>query len=424
MELNQSQNEFTMYSDLQSKLLSLDEDNIEKLNNFFVFSIYQTESEMKLLSHNILLIIDTRPQKIIILINFIQYLTNSTSYKNLPELIFFEIIKTEATCSRLFFLYQLLRANLIPEDLILAHIQSCNYFSWFAPLIEEKNLELFEYFMNQNDENLLISCSKSMKDDKWKLHKQYASEGMNHNEVAALIRDDDIEKLREISDFDMNISLPMSPFESIDILNHGCTPLHYAIYFNSEKCYDDMLENGASPFSTDFNGFDAVNFAIAGECFSFLEKFLLSSFCEDRSIFETKIKQAIQSSIKYHQNSLFDSLMLQYSEFSDVCSIFLTASMSDNASIILKCIENKVDVNCVDNCKESALIIASKNNHIKLVEFLLSLPEIDPSLSDAFGRNALICAVDKCNIEIVKILIKDDRIDINSFDKKIFILII
>ena len=375
---------------------------------------------MNILVHNFLHIVDYKPQKIIILINCILNYIRVTSNEKITEVILEEITKTRPTCSRLYFLYQAVNYEVIPYESIIPYIQSPEYFFWFAPFVEKFNHQLFENFMNQQEESLIISSIENMREDNWKLHKQFASKGMNHHEVAFLIRNDSIEKLKKIPHFNINTRLPSSPFESIDILNHGCTPLHYAIYFNSEKCYHVMIDRGASPYATDFIGFDSIYFAIAGENYSFLEEFLMNSSSESHEFFITKVKQAIQYSAKYHQNIIIDDLINKFIQFADISVIFLSAAFSDNINVILKCIDNGVDVNCCNNCGESALIIAANNNHYKLVEFLLSIPSIYLSHVDVFGRNPLICAVDKGNLNIVKLLINDHRININAYDNGIF----
>lgn len=396
---------------LQTLLFSLDESQMEILHDFIKSSIFIHKNRLKSLSHNFLHLIDYRPQKIPILIDFIQNLIQTNPKLSIIEIIFNEIIKTRPNCSRLFFIHQCIARNLISENQIIPYINSFDYFLWFAPIVDRLNHPLFEYFISRKDENLFIQTIEEFSKDNWGKHKHFASTGMNHHEVARLIRIDDIENLKKVPHLNVNMRLPTSPFESIDILNHGCTLLHYATYFNSIECYKEMIEKGASPYATDFNGQNCINFAVAGESLTILNELLKSSSNESESLFKKNLTNAILCSAIYHQSILND-----HSNFVSISSLFLNAAASDNLSLILNCIENNVDVNCANHSGETALIIAATNNHKELVNFLLSTNLIDPTKSDTFGRNALICAIDKDNLDIVNILMDDDRIDINSSD--------
>ena len=80
---------------------------------------------------------------------------------------------------------------------------------------------------------------------------------------------------------------------------------------------------------------------------------------------------------------------------------------------ILTCLDKAVDMNLSTNCSEIHHMIVSTNSHLEFVKFLLSIPSIDQAHSDSFDRNGLITTIDKNNIDIV---LKDNRIDINSYD--------
>ena len=102
MEYEIFRNEISNYNDIQVKLFSMEDCNLESLNDFFESSIFQNEFGMNILVHNFLHIVDYKPQKIIILINCILNYIRVTSNEKITEVILEEITKTRPTCSRFF----------------------------------------------------------------------------------------------------------------------------------------------------------------------------------------------------------------------------------------------------------------------------------------------------------------------------------
>ena len=82
---------------------------------------------------------------------------------------------------------------------------------------------------------------EGLKMDDWKLHKQLIQEGVIPSDIARAIRNDDVEKLQEISsqtNFDFNQCIEPSIYERCSYINNGDVSLiDYAAFFGSIKCF-------------------------------------------------------------------------------------------------------------------------------------------------------------------------------------------
>ncbi|OHT03863.1 hypothetical protein TRFO_01592 [Tritrichomonas foetus] len=395
---------------LQEMLFSLDEESIESFINFL-------ESEELLLEylsaliHHTLLAVDYRPKTIKILVEITKTLIQMFPETNFVSIILTQIKTSKPSNSRLYFLYKCIEIGLIQEECIIPLVNTNEYFVWFAPIVEKYNIDKFNHFKQQKDEDMFIHIIDELMQNSWEKHKLYASNGVNHHEITQIIRNDDLEGLKKVDKACLLSRIPWSPFESIDLLNHGCTFLQYSAFYKSLKCFNFILSQGASLNSTDFAGNTALQFLIASD---------ISNLIVDALSHSYNVMPALLFASLFHQNHICE-FILQQNKNINVNHLFLSSVASNNISLILQCIDNNIDINCCNSVGETALIIAAANNHTEIVELLLEQPMIDINHVDKFGRNALINAISANSLEIIKILVKDNRIDINSTDISSFL---
>ena len=71
------------------------------------------------------------------------------------------------------------------------------------------------------------------------------------------------------------------------------------------------------------------------------------------------------------------------------------------------------DINSRNSHGETALMIASVENDLEMVDFLLTMDDIDVNMWDNADYHALITAVDMNHIEIVRSLVNSGKVDVN-----------
>lgn len=83
---------------------------------------------------------------------------------------------------------------------------------------------------------------------------------------------------------------------------------------------------------------------------------------------------------------------------------------------LLERINRGESVNIQTDDGRNALMLASQDSNLEIVKELLKDPKIDVNVLDVFNNTALIWASYKGELEIVKELLKDPKIDISVVD--------
>jgi len=103
--------------------------------------------------------------------------------------------------------------------------------------------------------------------------------------------------------------------------------------------------------------------------------------------------------------------------------------MEDRNLIFLKACENGekgaveqlisyVEVNCVEKVDgNSGLMIAAREAHADVVNYLLDNPQVDVNLSNKFGYTALMLAAQNGCMDILDMLLEIDSVDLDVVNK-------
>lgn len=86
------------------------------------------------------------------------------------------------------------------------------------------------------------------------------------------------------------------------------------------------------------------------------------------------------------------------------CSALMNASLNNNLDVVEILLKNKADTNIIDVDGKTALIFASNNNYLEIVKILLE-HNADVNIKDKSGYTALMYATSKNYFELVKLLI-------------------
>ena len=128
----------------------------------------------------------------------------------------------------------------------------------------------------------------TLKKDDWKLHKWLIQEGVNPSNLAKAIRNDDIEKLQEISsqaNFDFNQIIEPSLYEWCSFINkENVSLIDSAAFFGTIKCFRFLLLNCSNVKTT-------FKYAVAGGNHEIIH------LCKQN---QTTFEGSYEASIEYH----------------------------------------------------------------------------------------------------------------------------
>ena len=180
---------------------------------------------------------------------------------------------------------------------------------YFAHLIPKEKLKNYKesVLIYRNKDYIPKNIDKLQKND-WRLHLKYIQEG-NHLELLVAIKNDNIDKLQEISaqsNFDYNQNILFSPYEiysfiSVLEIEYSTYEKHsfveskeislidYAAFFGSIKCFKFLLLNGADLSNTG-------KYAVAGGNLEIIH------LCEQNNI---SFIEADEAAIEFHRNDIF-----------------------------------------------------------------------------------------------------------------------
>ena len=143
-------------------------------------------------------------------------------------------------------------------------------------------------FSNQFFENV-----EELQKENWKLHKKYVSEGVNPSNIAKVIRNDEVERLQEMSsqaNFDFNQIIPPSLYERCSFVNNeNVSLIDYSAFFGSIKCFQFLLLNGSKLENT-------FQYAVAGGNHEIIH------LCEQNHLSFEGIYEVL---IEFHRNEIF-----------------------------------------------------------------------------------------------------------------------
>ena len=283
--------------------------------------------------------------------------------------------------------------NMIEQKIVDSKITSNSKSLYFAHYKTKSELDDLkdEPFSEQFFENI-----DTLQKDNWKLHKKFVLEGRNPLEIANLIRNDDVEKLQEISsqvDFDFDQAVEPSLYERCSFINQEggyISLIDYAAFFGSVKCFKFLLLNDSELINT-------AKYAVAGGNFEIIH------LCEqNHALFEGTYKAAI----KFHQNDIFRYLYEnKIEEIKDLTKLAKKCILYDNYEI-LSYLEEEMTID------DNVINESAKSGNIFLVKHYIEGNQVP--------KDIFVYAAASRNIELVKYILEQNDIDINIKDIYVF----
>ncbi|OHT09831.1 hypothetical protein TRFO_21112 [Tritrichomonas foetus] len=222
------------------------------------------------------------------------------------------------------------------------------------------------YFLSIS--NILPGNIDELAKNDWELHKKYASEGINQDPIAVAIRNDNIDELQAFystNDFNINMKIPNSIYESCTMVSNSPTLIQYAAYFRSINCFKFLLMNHALDNE---QADDLTKFAVAGGSVEIIR------LCEQNNCDFTGM---IDIAIEYNRFDIFEWMMRSKPKLcKDVHQMLIKCIQKSNMKILRYLLEIGVGIYKRNNVIQLPLYAASEDNY-KLLKFFIDSGQID-----------------------------------------------
>lgn len=232
------------------------------------------------------------------------------------------------------------------------------FFVEFAPIVEKKDPAMFVDFverikMHQERGELTANWKAylqhfdEMKANDWELYRHLTRHGHPDGTLPAILKADDLDKLKEIaesSEFNPNMRIDASLFESAQFLLRMPTLAQFCALNASIKCFRFLVERGANLREIDRMKRTILHFAIAGG-----HSEIIDAAMEVSGDFVV----ATRVSAEFHRFDLFRSFLatkrcdLKANDIENG-SIFHGIAAANHVRMILFCIEEGCDINLKD----------------------------------------------------------------------------
>lgn len=355
--IEQHIDELNKLKELQSMLLDVTSEDIEKVKEYISSSIFiQTKEGLRQLSYTIAVALNSRPLKYQQYIDIITFLVPQIKSFFTQDEIVDDIFGHNSIRLRL------LEENVIDFSTIYNYDRSESTFFFFGP---EFKKFYPDYFNEHEIEFRNVDLKK---------HFLLRSEGMNESEMAILIRNDDIENFQKfVSRLNINLNgnVPKSKYEISFFLKATTSIIEYAAFYGSLKIFKFLCMNNVS-FSDQLR-----EFAVAGGNYDIVHILEMKNVKFDLD--------CLNKAIQYHHNEIVryinDTFNIEYTTDSLRESI-----MSYNIDIFL---ENYYvvddDINHANDWGWTPLHFATMHGKLDIVKLLCNVEGININCKNNTG---------------------------------------
>jgi len=265
-------------------------------------------------------------------------------------------------------LFKFYQANVFNLDLIISVFKSFKtnptsyeqvllyLFIWFAPEIEDMDMELFEHVLN-TDENVVNGLFPTLRNffysfeqlsnNEYRLLKLLRESSPLLKTISAVLQRDDIELLKVASSkpgFDVNSVISPSIYEPSFYTNNSPTLVMYSCFYKSINCLNLLLDLGADLNLTDSEGNTIIDFACASGSLEICELLISKGIDISSGVFAAA--EFGNLDVLYR---LEKDYMIDYSKIHDKKgSLLHRAAFSGSIDVIKFCIEKNIDFYTLD----------------------------------------------------------------------------
>ena len=400
---------------LQNLLLNIDSENFDTSKLAIAELNYnETEEGIVILAQNIMKAVQVRQRNQKLYAKLISYLSDVEYYESLKQAVFTVIMSSmyvaDPMHQQLVYI-QFLRlcydfGTLKQEEFVgplLDFLRSSNtflksaliIFYFFADTISEVDDEIFAYlkmklFNFQSGLGNMDELLKSFKDHFVELMKEDGEEfkkdrreGIYKDPLSLALINDDLKAIRKLKfdptqriktrTLDLSINTDDGSYGTEEML-----PIQFAACQGSQATFLWLLRR-----MPDFSIRDDIVSATC--CCAGQNKFILG--------FITGLSDSFRE------------------------EMFRMAAKWNNMYLMILLLQGNINVNCVDDCGNSALHFATRNGNQSIVEFLANTEGIDINCPDQNGVTPLHYAVFLSKLDVAKVLANAKGIDLNVKDK-------
>jgi ankyrin repeat protein len=302
----------------------------------------------------------------------------------------------------------------------------------FGPEIEGRADDLWRTFSDMMNRSAvksyrtpirkLIDLWPSIKNDGWRLLREYLEYGYPLNSVQSIVKRDDLDgfkRLAQTPGFDPNQPVGFSFFEGYFALPNDPSLIEYTAFCGSIRIFKFLLSAQATlvfatDFRQDFTKMSLEQFAIAGGHLEIIE-IIAKKQCPFYSCLPVSVSFFRQDIFAWLFHNKSQELMNMQSKFGTVLH---QSASSGNLRVLLFCIDQKCDINLRDGSNSTPLHLAIDYCRFTVAEVLLSHPLIKVNMKNQNSQTPLLLAAMHGLTCIIELLLRHSDVDSNIKDKE------
>jgi len=291
-------------------------------------------------------------------------------------------------------------------DCLYASEQYFHMFTLISEFFYKRNRKLFETIYEQFKQTYPqhIPVFELIMKNNFALYNKFKNSG---NSIENIIQRDDESLFSRIE----GTYIQFSPFSPDICIYERPTIADYAAFCGSTKCIKCYLDKNKKKSRELLRNPSLCYYAIAGGQIDLFNRFEKLGFSTEGSI---------HVAVMFHQNHFVYENIDRFggwnSDSERFGSILQSAIMGRNYELIMKCIENNIDLNHIDRTFNSPLIRAIEKKDNISFDLLLTHNQLDLNLRNACGLTPLCYAVSKNYIYAVEKLTQVSHVDVNGSD--------
>lgn len=243
------------------------------------------------------------------------------------------------------------------------------YQFWFSKEIEENHINIDPHTLGIYSNNFkrvftnYFSKIEKMRENDWEYYNNLRENGITKG-LLYTIKCDDIEQLSSCAanpEFDFNVRIKPKYFSTDFFLQNNPTLIQVAAFYGSIKCFNFLRLNNADLHAEDKKSQSLQKFAVAGGNLTILD--ILDDF---------SFEDTLTTSVLFH-NIEISKWLISVKRVQNMNEAFSTACLNNDFECLNLLLENGVNPNSCNVNASNALHLAAARNNFVVLNFLKDL---------------------------------------------------